>query len=412
MVDPDRQEKGKLKIFKVNSVNLGRDEVVYFPRSLLEWLLQGGDGNLRLVVEEGGGIDLAVEYPSDESVTHTDDEDEEMVSGAETVNPGQEHRVLADIFSQLEHEDQVSSSGNEPPVGAARAKNFWTETASVVLGQVKYLHEGVGRLFDAEVNTAVKIKAEEIPSITSSPASSSQARLSQPPTVVAQHMQPTRRSRLKIYSGLAAAGSGSHSLPSLCPNPLRLSQASSAVLTKPTYPPPSPLICFHKIHLPTHLDSSLSMSNDPAYACHSPLTTIPMGTEILFILRGHCQFSEKLGNVPDIPSLKLVVFIDTMSDESSELKPVVRPFLEKEQVRRNKVGVIMVNGGKHLFRNLSAEIQANRVGEGIAALKVGLERRWEVLVKIPEGVDSKGASRQAGAGTVFKRVENLAVVRG
>lgn len=404
MVDPDHQERGKIRIFKVNSVNLGRDEVVYFPRSLLEWLLQGGDDNLRLVEEEGGKIDLAVEYPSDESVAYMGDEYGGKVSEAETVDLGQEQQGL---LTKLENEDQVSISGGQPP-GAALAKNFWKETASVVLEQVKYFHEGVGRLFDAEVNAA-EIKVEEIPSITSSPAPPSQTRLSHPPGVLEQHKQSKKRPRIAIYSGLAAAGPGSHSLQYLSQNSLGLSQASSTALAKPTYPPPPPSISFDKIHLPTHLDSSLSMPNDPAYACHSVLTAIPPGTEILFILRGHCQFSEKLGNVPDIPSLKLVVFIDIMSDEGREPKVLVKPFLEKEQVRRNKVGVIMVSGGKRLFRKLSA---ATRVGEGIAALGVGFERRWEVLVKMPEGFDRKGASGGRGIGDVFRRIENLVVVRG
>ena len=353
--------------------------------------------------EEGGGIDFAVEYPSDKSVIHTSGGHDEMTSGAETVDLGQEHQVSVGVISQLEHGEQASSSGGSP-VGAS-VKNFWKETASEVLGQVKYLHEGVGRLFNAEVNTAVKVKAEEIPSIASSPPSQSQAKISQSPTVLEQHRRPTRRSRLKIYPGLVAAGPGSHSLPYLPQNPLGLSQTSSAAPAKPTYPPAPPPIRLHKIHLPTYLSSSLNMPNDPAYACHSPLTTIPTGTEILFILRGHCEFSEKLRNVPDIPSLKLVVFIDIVSDEGRE--PLVRPFLEKEQVRRNKVGAIMVGGGKHLFRKLSAAVQMD---EGI---RVGLDRKWEVLVKIPEELDGKDSGRRGrGTETVFRRIENLAVLRG
>lgn len=102
-------------------------------------------------------------------------------------------------------------------------------------------------------------------------------------------------------------------------------------------------------------------------AC-SPATVIPPTAQVVFVRRGECTFLQKIRNIPDTCTVKLLVVIDAAQGRDDEL---VRPLLDERVDRKWGLSVIMVAG-------MGDTAKAVRDGTVKA---VGVRWRWKAYVK-------------------------------
>lgn len=157
------------------------------------------------------------------------------------------------------------------------------------------------------------------------------------PTTTASSKPVIPRKKQKVISAIMATGVG-------------------------VYPPPdSPTSTSN----PSQLAFSTIHFSDTA--C-SPSTVIPPTAQVVFVRRGECTFLQKIRNIPDTCTVKLLVVIDAAQGRDDEL---VRPLLDERVDRKWGLSVIMVAG-------MGDTAKAVRDGTVKA---VGVRWRWRAYVK-------------------------------
>lgn len=157
------------------------------------------------------------------------------------------------------------------------------------------------------------------------------------PTATAYSKPIIRRKKQKVISAIMATGVGVHPPPD---SPVSTSNPSQ--------------LAFSTIHF-----------SDTA--C-SPGTVIPPNAQVIFVRRGGCTFLQKIRNIPDTCTIKLLVVIDAAQANDDEL---VRPLLDEKVNRKWGLSVIMVAGMGDT---------AKSVRDGTVKA-VGVRWRWKAYVK-------------------------------
>lgn len=129
-------------------------------------------------------------------------------------------------------------------------------------------------------------------------------------------------------------------------------------------PPDAPFSSSPSTNPPQLAFSAIHFSDT---AC-SPDTTLPTSAQIIFVRRGGCTFLQKIRNVPDTRTAKLLVIVDTEEENDGEL---VRPLLNEKVDRKWGLPVVMLAGKG----DGAKAVREGKVGA------VGVRWRWKVLVK-------------------------------
>lgn len=157
------------------------------------------------------------------------------------------------------------------------------------------------------------------------------------PTTTAPSKPITPRKKQKVMSAIMATGVG-------------------------VYPPPdSPTSTSNPLQLAF---STIHFSDT---AC-SPATVIPPTAQVVFVRRGGCTFLQKIRNIPDTCTVKLLVVIDGSQGSDDKL---VRPLLDEKVDREWGLSVIMIAGKGDIAKAVRDE----------AVKAVGVRWRWRAYVK-------------------------------
>lgn len=156
-------------------------------------------------------------------------------------------------------------------------------------------------------------------------------------------------------------------IPNAPKPPRKKHKVIPAVMATGTYvypPPDKPFSPSSKTNPPQLAFSPIYFSDT---AC-SPDTVLPPTAQVIFVRRGGCTFTQKMRNVPDTRSIKLLVVVDAEQETDEEL---VRPLLDEKVDRKWGLPLVMVAGKSEAARAIRDE----------KVRAAGVRWRWKALVK-------------------------------
>lgn len=241
---------------------------------------------------------------------------------------------FVDLIIEIDDDEMEEEEGEEERDGYGYEFPDNGLTGQIPIVDKSTLSELLSKLgFDMQISDLLALVGGD----STSAITERQRTLAVDPTTTASSKPINPRKKQKVISAIMATGIG-------------------------VYPPPdSPTSTSNPLQLAF---STIHFSDT---AC-SPSTVIPPTAQVVFVRRGECTFLQKIRNIPDTCTVKLLVVIDTAQGNDDEL---VRPLLDQKVDRKWGLSVIMVAGMGDT---------AKSVRDGTVKA-VGVRWRWRAYVK-------------------------------